>query len=416
MSTRQCIVVLDDDPTGTQMATDVTVLLTWDADALAEVLADEDRVYLQTNSRALAEAEAVALVRGVRDIADEVSRRLGVEVRLVLRGDSTLRGHVFAESRAASETGAVTLFVPAFPDGGRITRAGVHLVAQGGRLVPVAETEYARDPVFGFGTSELAAFVEEGSDAMAMSVGIEAVRAGDVERILLDAPDGAFVLPDAETGDDISAIASAVQSAWDHRPVTVRSAAPLAAALAGVLSASPLAVAELCSSRPVLVVCGSHTDGAREQLSHLTERFGEPTVIDTVRALRNPEAEGARAASAEAALSRPGGLRLVATERHRRSAHGTLADGAAVMSALTTAAGLLADGVDLVVTKGGITSADVIRSSLGVRRARVLGQVAPGISVWQVDGRRRHRCVIVPGNMGDPRILADIVAWATDRS
>ena len=71
-------VVLDDDPTGTQSATGVRVLLRWDAERLAAALADADAVYLQTNSRAVDEAAAVALCRRIRDqigvAADQIGR------------------------------------------------------------------------------------------------------------------------------------------------------------------------------------------------------------------------------------------------------------------------------------------------------------------------------------------------------
>ena len=53
MSHATRIVVLDDDPTGTQSARDVTVLLERSADALFDVLAVDRAVYVQTNSRAL---------------------------------------------------------------------------------------------------------------------------------------------------------------------------------------------------------------------------------------------------------------------------------------------------------------------------------------------------------------------------
>jgi len=119
-------IVLDDDPTGTQSATGVTVLLDFDAEILAEAFATADAVYLQTNSRALPEDEAVALARRIRQDALAASARLGVDVRFVLRGDSTLRGHVFAETEVFLDDAAVMLFVPAFPDGGRTTRDGVH--------------------------------------------------------------------------------------------------------------------------------------------------------------------------------------------------------------------------------------------------------------------------------------------------
>src|SRR5262245_31288720 len=121
-------VVLDDDPTGTQSATGVTVLLDWDTTAIVDVLRAEGAVYLQTNSRAIAEAEAVALAAKIRAQLAAAERMLGERVLPVLRGDSTLRGHVFAESDVfAGERGCV-LWVPAFPQGGRSTVDSVHRV------------------------------------------------------------------------------------------------------------------------------------------------------------------------------------------------------------------------------------------------------------------------------------------------
>ena len=106
-------------------------------------------------------------------------------------------------------------------------------------------------------------------------------------------------------------------------------------------------------------------------------------------------------------------MHFLATERDRSHAHGTLADGAAVMEALTTATRLLAREVDAVVTKGGITAAEVLSHGLGTRRARVIGQVRAGVSLWRAaaaDGREIP-FVIVPGNMGDADILTAAVAW-----
>ncbi|KQZ23223.1 four-carbon acid sugar kinase family protein [Microbacterium sp. Root553] len=425
---RQCVVVLDDDPTGTQAASDVTVLLSIDAEALTEALRQADSVYIQTNSRALSEEDAVVLAREIRAHADDAATRLGVRIHIVLRGDSTLRGHVVAESREIGGDEAVMVFAPAFPEGGRVTRDGVHYLRTRETLVPVGETEYARDPVFGFGTSDLVAFVRERSrsDVHCVRVPLDVVRAGGTERAILDAPSGAVVLPDAETDTDIDAIAVGVAGVWNRRPVIVRSAAPLAARLAGVVSVGRLDPSTLHRSGSTLVVCGSHTDGARAQVARLAELIGAPSVIDAVRAVRDPDVEGERAAAEEAARRRPGGVRFLATGRDRRRDHGGLDHGAAVMRALVTAARRLADDeVTTVVTKGGITSAEVIGRGLGAREARVLGQVRAGISVWRVsrsgldpahasiDGTLD--CVIVPGNMGDPEILVDAVCW-TDRA
>lgn len=413
MSRRRCVIVLDDDPTGTQAASDVTVLLAWDADILEGVLSGADSVYLQTNSRALDERDAIGLVRTIREVVAQVADRLDIDARLVLRGDSTLRGHVVAETRTVAEKGAVHLFVPAFPAGGRITRDGVHLLRQDGRLVPVSQTEYARDPVFGFSSSQLTAFIESNSGAHALHVPLEDVRTGRLVRVLQAAPAGCFVVPDAETDEDIGIIAEAVERVWESRAVTVRSAAPLAAALAKVLSSEPLDPEVLSSARTVLIVCGSHTDGARVQVTALSARLGPPTVVRTTAALSDPDAEGARAAGEELSRSRPGGARFVTTERDRLDSHDGLQHGAAVMRALTAATRLLAVDADVVVTKGGITSAEVVRQSLGARAALVRGQVSPGVSVWRVrtDSGRECDCVIVPGNMGEPGILVDAADW-----
>ena len=142
-------VVLDDDPTGTQSATGVRVLLRWDADRLTAALREVDAVYLQTNSRAVDASAAVALCERIRGEIDTAVDRLGEPVQVVLRGDSTLRGHVFAETDVFARDEPI-LFSPAFPAGGRVTVGGVHYVEVDGQRVPAHETEYAADPVFGF--------------------------------------------------------------------------------------------------------------------------------------------------------------------------------------------------------------------------------------------------------------------------
>lgn len=405
------VVVLDDDPTGTQSAAGVTVLFEHDPAQLGEVLARERSVYLQTNSRSLSEADAVTLATGIRSSIATVGEQLGVDVKVVLRGDSTLRGHVFAESRVFLAADAVMVFVPAFPAGGRYTLNGRHLVRGESGLTPVGETEFARDPVFGFRSSDLVDFVRERTGGQAIAVWRDDLRSGALSDALRRAPAQSVLVVDAVEDDDIRAIGAAVTEVWAERDVIVRCAAPLAADLAGVASGPYLDSRVLERDGGVLVVCGSHTALARAQVTALAGLIGPPTEIDTARALVDPEAEGRRAAEIEASRQRPGRARFLTSERDRSADHATLQDGAAVMNALTTAAGVLAPGIGTVITKGGITAADVIRRSLGARRSRVIGQVEAGVSVWDVIARDRRtvRCMIVPGNMGRETVLADAV-------
>jgi uncharacterized protein YgbK (DUF1537 family) len=65
-----------------------------------------------------------------------------------------------------------------------------------------------------------------------------------------------------------------------------------------------------------------------------------------------------------------------------------------------------------LVAKGGITSSDIATQGLGVRRALVLGQILPGVPVWQLGPETRHPAlvyIVFPGNVGGPQALAEIV-------
>ena len=406
-------VVLDDDPTGTQSASGVEVLLTVDPDGIREALRAADSVYVQTNSRAIDEEAAIALVREVRDAARAAAAALGEEVQFVLRGDSTLRGHVFAETEQFVGDGAVIVFCPAFPAGGRTTVDGVHLVRVGDDTLPAHETEYADDPVFPFSSGVLADYVAEKSRRPFVGVSLDDVRAGRVAAALLAAPDGAVVVPDAETDADIAAIARGIVAARaGGRPVVVRSAAPLAAQLAGVVSDGLLPAPLVAEPVPTLVACGSHTAGATAQLEQLETRYGPAVVIPTDDAFADPDAAGHAAADAARQRLAETGLALLSTERRRRAEHNTLEHGELVMRALTVAVRALMPEVQAVVAKGGITSAELARTGVGATRAHVRGQVLPGVSVWDLvsaEGEDRLY-VVVPGNVGGPSTLVDVVA------
>lgn len=408
-------VVLDDDPTGTQSASGVRVLLRWDADRLIGTLRTVDSVYLQTNSRAVDQATAVALCQRIRGEVDAASAALGEPVQVVLRGDSTLRGHVFAETDVFTTDASPILFLPAFPAGGRTTVGGVHYVRTATGRTPAHETEYAADPVFPFHHSDLVGYVREIGGREAFPVALAEVRSSRGEAVtaaLLAAPGRSVVAPDAETDEDIDLVHQGLQAARDRgRSVVVRCAAPLAARCAGATSQGLLPRPLNNGRGPVLVVCGSHTLGATAQLAELERRHGVAQLaVDTERALRDSTAAGhAIVADAKKALARDG-IAVIGSERTRHDHHNTLAHGEAVMAALMTAVRELSDDARVVVAKGGITSAEVATTGLRASSATVRGQVLAGVSVWDLDtDATAATCVVVPGNVGERSTLADIV-------
>ncbi len=56
------------------------------------------------------------------------------------------------------------------------------------------------------------------------------------------------------------------------------------------------------------------------------------------------------------------------------------------------------------VAKGGSTASDIATEGLGVRRAMVLGQILPGVPVWELGPETRFpgmAYVVFPGNVGE---------------
>ena len=177
-------VVLDDDPTGVQTLAGVRVLLDWDAERVGAALVGRRAVHLITNSRALPPDRVEPLVSD----AARVAREAASDARVVLRGDSTLRGHLLEEylgvrSVVASGRWPVLLLVPALPAAGRITVDGVHLFVRDGVPTPLHETEYANDGVFTYHSARLLDWAEERSDGLfrasdGAELSLAALRAG----------------------------------------------------------------------------------------------------------------------------------------------------------------------------------------------------------------------------------------------
>src|SRR5262245_39913543 len=95
------VVVLDDDPTGTQTVYDVPVLTTWGVDELSRELAAPGPVfYILTNSRSLTLPAAQALNRQIGEALAQASSQSGRPFTVVSRSDSTLRGHYPGETDA----------------------------------------------------------------------------------------------------------------------------------------------------------------------------------------------------------------------------------------------------------------------------------------------------------------------------
>jgi uncharacterized protein YgbK (DUF1537 family) len=131
------------------------VSLGWSLPDLRRGIASADTLFFVcTNSRSLAARAAGRLGEVVGRRLRHAARREGARVVLLSRSDSTLRGHFPVEvdglARGFGFAPDALIIAPAFFEAGRYTVGDVHWVEQGGDLVPASQTEFARDPVFGY--------------------------------------------------------------------------------------------------------------------------------------------------------------------------------------------------------------------------------------------------------------------------
>jgi uncharacterized protein YgbK (DUF1537 family) len=333
----------------------VTIALsaeTWPAESRGGV------VGLTTETRNAAPVEAADKV--TQAIAQ--GRRRGGRL-LYKKIDSTLRGPVAAElgALAAALPEMRLLFCPANPAAGRTVRGGV--VRVGG--VPVAETEFGRDPA-------------------------SPVKESEIRRLLGAAATGRVTIPDATDEADLAA-AVARMDATGGDWVGIGSGAlarPIAARWPGA-GDRPGAAAGDPAPGPVLMVCGSAHPQNRVQAAALARGCGvevhEFQVANPAEAL----------AGATVALCAGRGAALIVEERR--------GDRAAIAGLLAKAvAGLVAKtGVRRVFLTGGETAFALCRA-LGVSSLTFEGEIEAGLSLSRAnlpDGVLR--LAIKPGGFGD---------------
>lgn len=434
------IVILDDDVMGTQSVHDIAVLMDWSVDALrTELEADARAFFVVTNARAMPESQAQAVNSFITRNLCTAAQQTGVDFSIVSRLDSTLRGHFPAEMRAI-DSGLPRksdgwIVAPLFLEGGRYTINDILYVADGEGLVPVGDTEFARDPAFAFTSSTLQGWVEEktagevSADSV-VGISIEDLRLGGSERVeeILSALDmgGICVVNSASNRDMEVFVQGLLQVEATGRKFLFRAAASFIKALLGQSGRPLLTPAEMGveGRGGALIVVGSHVPRTTQQLNHLLANSDAVGIeANAARLLSDDERESeiARAthAAEEAILS--GGNAVLYTSRKPvagRSADHSLAIGHQVSQAMSEIVAGIRVRPRCVIVKGGATSYAVATKALNVRRAWSPGQAAPGAPAWILGDETLHPgmpCIIFPGNVGNEDALTNLVTRLNDR-
>lgn len=294
------IIVIDDDPTGSQTVHGCLLLMRWDVDTLRLGLEDASPIcFILANTRSMTPADADATTREVcRNLKQAIAQAQIRDFLVVSRSDSTLRGHYPTETDAiAEELGPFDahFMTPAFFEGGRITRNSTHYLIVDGVETPVDQTEFARDSVFGYSTAYLPDYVAEKTGGR--------IRADRVERFLLDdiragcrdrlasLSDNVCVAVDAETQADLDRLAADLLAvAATGKRFLFRSAASLLTSLANV-GTQPIAAEAMSQfvrdGKPGAFIVGSHVQKTTQQLAELLQQPGIVGVELDVARLRD---------------------------------------------------------------------------------------------------------------------------------
>ncbi len=425
------IIVLDDDPTGSQTVHSCLLLTCWDEATLREALLDNAPLFfILTNTRGMSGEHAATITAEVCAALDRVLRTLESEGRainpiLVSRSDSTLRGHYPIETDIIAERLGpfdAHFLVPAFFEGGRITRDSVHYLLVEDTPVPVHETEFAHDSVFGFRHSYLPDYVEEKTHGRIRATEVERFLLADVRgdclARLLALHNNACCCVDAVKQADLDGFCQALREATIRgKRFLFRSAASLLTALAD-LPPQPVTAEDMGryvrADRAGAIIIGSHVKKTTEQLQDLLAEDGlAPLEIDVSRLPEDREALlSAALAHASAAHAHNKTLVLYTSRRERQFSdqQTRLAFGETVSGLLMDIVRALPTTLGFLISKGGITSNEVLSDGLALRTARVVGQILPGCSVVRCPQTHPRYpalpVVIFPGNVGERDSLA----------
>ncbi|MDT8281533.1 MAG: four-carbon acid sugar kinase family protein [Gammaproteobacteria bacterium] len=428
------VIVLDDDPTGSQTVHSCLLLTRWDVETLKQGLLDAAPLFfILSNTRGMSAIEAEALTRTVcenlRIALDELAAQgININPLLVSRSDSTLRGHYPVETDVITEELGpfeAHFMVPAFFEGGRKTIDSIHYLMVDGKAVPVDETEFANDSVFAYSHSYLPDYVEEKTRGRIKASQVERfdlqdVRGDSLPR-LLALQDNVCCVVDGETQADLDHFCNQLmQAAQQGKRFLFRSAASLLTALAQ-LPPQPVAADKMREyvrdGMAGAVIVGSHVTKTTQQLNQLLQQAGTAGIEIDVGKISAERAQLladiiARAEDCHAKNITPV-IYTSRTELQFDDQQSRLAFGEQVSAFLMDVVRNLPVTTGFLISKGGITSNDVLSDGLALRTSRVVGQILAGCSVVRCPHDHPRYpdmpVVIFPGNVGDENALATVL-------
>lgn len=420
------MVVLDDDPTGIQTVHGCLLITQWDEQSVREGFEDrEPFFYILTNTRAMTREEAAQVTREAMEMVVKVNQDYGYRLIIVSRSDSCLRGHFPLETDVMRDclvshgysVAPKTPFCPAFIEAGRVTINGVHYLKEergmrneegGERLIPISETEFARDNVFAYHTSVLTEYIRE-----------KGANPDDYIIVNAQSYDELYAFAATIRKGSLSTEGNTVDGSSATEAIIIRSSSSLPKAISGIADQPLLDKSILLppstfhlppsSFHLPLFIVGSHVKKTTAQLEQLLQAEGTCAIeVDVQRILDDADRLMLETQDTIRQVVEQGLTPVVYTSRQEirlSDANQRQQLGQQISDFLVDIVRQLPYTPSYLVGKGGITSHDILTKGLGVRSARVLGQVTGSVPCVMT---RHFPYIIFPGNVGSEQSLREV--------
>jgi uncharacterized protein YgbK (DUF1537 family) len=436
------IIVLDDDPTGIQAVHGVSVYTDWSKESIRSGFQEENSMFfILTNSRGLTEPETILIHNEIAENIAMVAKETKEKFILISRGDSTLRGHYPIETMMLKSTvekysklnleGEV--IVPFFKEGGRFTIDNVHYVKYGSKLIPVGSTEFAKDKTFGYEASHLGEWCEEktlgkytAENSIYITINdLRNLKYEEIIEMLSSVHNFNKIIVNAIDYIDIKIFTICIiSSILSGKEFLFRSAAALPKIIGGISDIPLLRKDDVILNKDAkggIILVGSHVQKTTEQLKYLMDNtIGIEFIefdVNHIFHKNGLEEEVNRIAAMVETSIKNGKTVAVYTSRNllvlnTEDKDKILQASVNISNSLVQIISKLSIAPKFIIAKGGITSSDVGTKALKVKKAKVMGQIEPGVPVWMTGSESKFPglpYIIFPGNVGEKNTLNTIV-------
>ncbi len=439
------VIVIDDDPTGSQTVNNCLLLLKWDYSTLIKGFESKSNLFfILANTRSLSENDAKLRLEEICNALKKVISKKSYkeeEFIFVSRGDSTLRGHNFLEPNIINNCLGpfdATFHIPAFIEGKRLTIDGDHFVNN----VPVSQTIFAKDKIFGFETSNIKKLLFQKSKFQIKFNDIQNLKSSELKILdnkeknivlnkIRNLKENSHVIVDVENYLHLKNFSLAIKKLSKQKKFLFRTAASFISSISGIKDnqQKPIFYSHLRRKNsekkflPGFLVIGSYVELTTIQLKKFLEISDcVPIELDVFEFLRISKLNNNndqmvlfknKFLAEIRSILKKDNTPVLFTSRKEIS----LDDNTEQVNFYNSLAHFISEMVSEVkneigylVSKGGITSNVILSNGLKANNVYLQGQIMTGISVvtFKLENDENLPIVTFPGNIGNQDSLVKV--------